>query len=200
MPLSIIRTIYVEKSKFPFFLFFIIFINIKNKLCLSVAIIAVQLFSVVTYANDYTVRLEDADIREFVNSASRILNKTIIMDPKVKGTISIRSYENMDEDKYRQFFLNVLDVYGFTVIEMPNNILKVVPAKRAKGSASVIITQDDIFNGDELINKIVPLKYISAKNIAPLLRQLNDNTDSGSIVHYEPNNSLLITGDRKSVV
>lgn len=199
MPLSIIKSIYVENEKRPFLLFFNILLNIKNKLCLSVAIITVQLCSVGTYANDYSVRLEDADIREFVNSASRILNKTIIMDPKVKGTISIRSYEKMDEDKYQQFFLNVLDVYGFTVIEMPNNILKVVPAKRAKGSASLIITQDDILNGDELINKIVPLKYVSAKNIAPLLRQLNDNTDSGSIVHYEPNNSLLITG-RAAVV
>ncbi|MCK8539337.1 type II secretion system secretin GspD [Yersinia ruckeri] len=146
------------------------------------------------YSSDFSVKFNDADIKEFINTVSKSLNKTIIIDPKVQGLISVRSYERLDKEKYYQFFLNVLDVHGFTVLEMPNNILKVIPSKRAKSSAPPILMKDDIFNGDELINRIIPLKYISAKNVTPLLRQLNDNTDSGSVAHYEPTNSLLITG------
>ncbi len=46
----------------------------------------------------------------------------------------MRSYEQLDEKQYYQFF-NVLDVYGYTVIGMPNNVLKVIAAKEGKRAA-----------------------------------------------------------------
>ena len=50
----------------------------------------------------------------------------------MKGKVTVRSYEQLDEKQYYQFFLNVLDVYGYTVIGMPNNVLKVIAAKEGK--------------------------------------------------------------------
>lgn len=179
------------------FLFYFICIFINGGGGKSGRVLVTLVFVIYTsnaYSSDFSVKFNDADIKEFINTVSKSLNKTIIIDPKVQGLISVRSYERLDKEKYYQFFLNVLDVHGFTVLEMPNNILKVIPSKRAKSSAPPILMKDDIFNGDELINRIIPLKYISAKNVTPLLRQLNDNTDSGSVAHYEPTNSLLITG------
>lgn len=133
------------------------------------------IFPIVGYAESFSASFRDADIKEFINTVSKNINKTIIMDPKVQGLVSVRSYELLDEEKYYQFFLNVLDVYGYTVVEMPNHILKVIPTKRAKGS--VVPLQDNAENpqGDELINRVFKLKYLLAKNLAPLLRQLNDN-------------------------
>ncbi|CNE87967.1 general secretion pathway protein D [Yersinia rohdei] len=154
--------------------------------------------SVVNSAN-FSVSFRDADIKEFINTVSKNINKTIIIDPKVKGLVSTRSYELLDEDKYYQFFLNVLDVYGYAVIEMPNDILKVIPSKRAKSSAVSILKDSVETQGDELVNQIFKLKNISAKNLAPLLRQLNDNSESGNVIHYEPSNTILITG-RAAVV
>lgn len=154
--------------------------------------------SVVNSAN-FSVSFRDADIKEFINTVSKNINKTIIIDPKVKGLVSTRSYELLDEDKYYQFFLNVLDVYGYAVIEMPNDILKVIPSKRAKSSAVSILKDSVETQGDELVNRIFKLKNISAKNLAPLLRQLNDNSESGNVIHYEPSNTILITG-RAAVV
>lgn len=179
------------------FLFYFICIFINGGGGKSGRVLVTLVFVIYTsnaYSSDFSVKFNDADIKEFINTVSKSLNKTIIIDPKVQGLISVRSYERLDKEKYYQLFLNVLDVHGFTVLEMPNNILKVIPSKRAKSSAPPILMKDDIFNGDELINRIIPLKYISAKNVTPLLRQLNDNTDSGSVAHYEPTNSLLITG------
>ncbi len=139
------------------------------------------------------------DIKEFINSVSKSINKTIIIDPTVQGLISIRSYETLDKDTYYQLFLNVLDVYGYAAIEMPHNVLKVFSSKRAKGVVAPLPKEGVTFDGDELINRVIPLRYISAKKITPLLRQLNDNTESGSIINYDPSNILLITG-RAAVV
>ncbi|WP_420856026.1 type II secretion system secretin GspD [Yersinia kristensenii] len=153
----------------------------------------------VVYGSHFSASFRDADIKEFINTVSKNINKTIIIDPKVQGVVSVRSFEQLDKDKYYQFFLNVLDVYGYTVVEMPNDILKVIPAKRAKNSVVPLQKNAEETQGDELINRVFKLKYILAKNLAPLLRQLNDNTESGSIIHYDPSNVILITG-RAAVV
>jgi general secretion pathway protein D len=170
-------------------------LKIKSlKIIILIVILPVEINSA-----NFSVSFKDADIKEFIHTVSKNINKTIIIDPKVKGLVSVRSYELLDEEKYYQFFLNVLDVYGYTVVEMPNNILKVIPSKRAKGSAVPMLKETEETYGDELINKIFILKHISAKNLVPLLRQLNDDSESGSIINYEPSNTILITG-RAAVV
>lgn len=152
------------------------------------------IFSTEVKCAEFSVSFRDADIKEFINTVSKNTNKTIIIDPQVKGLISVRSYELLDEEKYYQFFLNVLDVYGYAVVEMPHNILKVIPIKRAKGSVFPKLEEDNEARSDELINRVIQLRYISSKKIAPLLRQLNDNGEYGSIIHYESSNTILITG------
>lgn len=44
------------------------------------------------------------------------------------------------------------------------------------------------------MTRVVPLTNVAARDLAPLLRQLNDNAGAGSVVHYEPSNVLLMTG------
>ncbi|WP_339355299.1 secretin N-terminal domain-containing protein [Candidatus Regiella insecticola] len=46
---------------------------------------------------------------------------------------------------------------------------------------------------------MTPLKHTFAKKIEPLLRQLNDNVGSGSVIHYEPLNILFISGPEEIV-
>lgn len=169
------------------------FVNLFRLIILAAAL------PMVVYGSHFSASFRDADIKEFINTVSKNINKTIIIDPKVQGVVSVRSFEQLDKDKYYQFFLNVLDVYGYTVVEMPNDILKVIPAKRAKNSVVPLQKNAEETQGDELINRVFKLKYILAKNLAPLLRQLNDNTESGSIIHYDPSNVILITG-RAAVV
>lgn len=169
------------------------FVNLFRFIILAAAL------PMVVYGSHFSASFRDADIKEFINTVSKNINKTIIIDPKVQGVVSVRSFEQLDKDKYYQFFLNVLDVYGYTVVEMPNDILKVIPAKRAKNSVVPLQKNAEETQGDELINRVFKLKYILAKNLAPLLRQLNDNTESGSIIHYDPSNVILITG-RAAVV
>lgn len=172
-----------------------------NLFCMKLLkfIILASALPIVVYGSNFSASFRDADIKEFINTVSKNINKTIIIDPKVQGVVSVRSFEQLDKDKYYQFFLNVLDVYGYTVVEMPNDILKVIPAKRAKNSVVPLQKNAEETQGDELINRVFKLKYILAKNLAPLLRQLNDNTESGSIINYDPSNVILITG-RAAVV
>ncbi|HGM5491621.1 TPA: type II secretion system secretin GspD [Serratia fonticola] len=143
-------------------------------------------------AETFSANFKGTDIHEFINTVSKNLGKTIILDDTVKGKVTVRSYQQLNAKEYYQFFLNVLDVYGYAVIGMPNNVLKVIPAKEGKRAALTHLST--AAEGDELVMRIVPLRNTAAKDIAPLLRQLNDSIGVGNVAHYESGNALLITG------
>nr|WP_072093499.1 type II secretion system secretin GspD [Dickeya fangzhongdai] len=146
------------------------------------------------WAAEFSASFKGTDIQEFINTVSKNLNKTVIIDPTVRGTISVRSYDMMNEGQYYQFFLSVLDVYGFSVVPMDNGVLKVIRSKDAKSSSIPLANNEQPGIGDELVTRVVPLNNVAARDLAPLLRQLNDNAGAGTVVHYEPSNVLLMTG------
>ncbi|WP_112478655.1 type II secretion system secretin GspD [Vibrio variabilis] len=150
-------------------------------------------------ANEFSASFKGTDLHEFINIVGRNLDKTIIVDPSVRGKVDVRSYDVLNEEQYYSFFLNVLEVYGFAVVEMDNGILKVIKAKDAKTSAIPVVGDTDIAVGDTVVTRVVAVKNVSVRELSPLLRQLNDNAGAGNVVHYDPANIILITG-RAAVV
>tara|TARA_R110001583_G_scaffold7720_9_gene37974 strand:- start:64547 stop:66553 length:2007 start_codon:yes stop_codon:yes gene_type:complete len=150
-------------------------------------------------AVEYSASFKNADINEFINIVGKNLKKTIVLDPTVRGSINVRSYDLLNEKQYFQFFLNVLEVYGFAIVEMESGIIKVIKAKDAKVAAIPVVDDGQQFRGDEMVTRVVPVTNVSVRELAPLLRQLNDNAGGGNVVHYDPSNVIMITG-RAAVV
>lgn len=151
------------------------------------------------WATEYAASFKNVEIEEFINTVSKNLNRTVIIEPSVRGKINVRSYDLLNEDQYYQFFLSVLDVYGFAVVPMDNGVLKVLRSRDAKTSAIPVVDGSNPGSGDEMVTRVVPVRNVSVRELAPLLRQLNDNAGGGNVVHYDPSNVLLITG-RAAVV
>jgi len=146
------------------------------------------------FSTEFSPNFQDADIEEFINIVGKNLHKTIILSPNVRGTINVRSYDTLDDKQYYQFFLNVLEVYGFAVIEMDNNVLKVIKSKDAKMSGPAVVDGSSSLGSDEMVTRIVSLKNVSGRELAPLLRKLNDNSGGGNVVYYDPSNVIMLTG------
>ncbi|MGR5389438.1 type II secretion system secretin GspD [Vibrio crassostreae] len=150
-------------------------------------------------ASDFSASFKGTDIQEFINIVGRNLEKTIIVDPSVRGKIDVRSYDVLNEEQYYSFFLNVLEVYGYAVVEMDSGVLKVIKAKDSKTSAIPVVGDSDTIKGDNVVTRVVTVRNVSVRELSPLLRQLNDNAGAGNVVHYDPANIILITG-RAAVV
>ncbi len=181
-----------------------VFLGMKNRVgkllnlgLLATAISVSQVGSLA--AAEYSASFKNADINEFINIVGKNLSKTIVLDPTVRGSINVRSYDLLNEKQYYQFFLNVLEVYGFAIVEMESGIIKVIKAKDAKVSAIPVVDDGKRFKGDEMVTRVVPVTNVSVRELAPLLRQLNDNAGGGNVVHYDPSNVIMITG-RAAVV
>ncbi len=161
---------------------------------LTMGMISTVWVSPSAHATQYSPNFKGTDINEFINIVGKILKKTIIIDPAVRGKVNVRSYDLLTQEQYYHFFLNVLQVYGYAVIDMGNGILKVVRAKDAKSSPTPVIEEGYLGEGDEMVTRVVQVKNVSVRELSPLLRQLSDQSGSGHVVHYEPSNVVMVVG------
>ncbi|RRS07252.1 type II secretion system protein GspD [Pseudoalteromonas sp. J010] len=150
-------------------------------------------------AVEYAANFKGTDINEFINIVSDKLNKTIIIDPNVRGNINVRSYELMDEKLYYQFFLNVLEVYGYSVIEMDTGVLKVVRSSDGKKSNVPLVSGEERGNGDVMVTRVVRVKNVSVQELGPLIRQFSDQKDGGHVTNLNSANVMMLTGHASSV-
>ncbi len=173
--------------------------NVKQRLIPYLMAASLLLSGLPAGAAEFSASFKGTNIQEFIEIVGRNLEKTIIVDPSVRGTINVRSYDTLDDEQYYQFFLNVLEVYGFAVVEMENGIVKVIRDKDAKTSPVPVVGEDDNVVGDMVVTRVVAVKNVSVRELSPLLRQLINNAGAGNVVHYDPANVIMITG-RAAVV
>lgn len=147
---------------------------------------------------EFSASFNNTDINEFIQTVSRNLEKTIVVDPEVRGRINVRSYDVLTRDQYYQFFLDVLEVYRFAVIESDNGTLRVIRDRDARNAALPVV-DDASTSGASMITRVVRVENVSVRELAPLLRGLNDQSGGGNVVSYDPSNVIMITG-RAAVV
>lgn len=150
-------------------------------------------------ATEYAASFKNTEITEFIQVVGRNLGKTIIIDPDVRGRIDVRSYDVMTADQYWQFFNNVLEVYGFAAVTMESGVVKVIRDRDATNAANPIVDGDAYNEGDVVVTRVIEVENVSVRELAPLLRQLNNQAGGGNTVSYDPSNVIILTGRAESV-
>jgi len=169
-------------------------------IALATAIIFSSIFAIgQASAAQYSPNFKGTEITEFVNIVGKNLRKTMIVDPNVRGKVNVRSYDLLSEEQYYQFFLNVLEVYGFAAVEMNNNIIKIIRNKDAKTSSIPVVGSNSTIIGDEMVTRIVEVKNVTVRELVPLLRQLSDQAGGGNVTNYDPANVIMLTGTAATV-
>ena len=173
--------------------------KIKKGLAKYAALFLAASISLSVSAVEYAANFKGTDINEFINIVGKNLNKTVIIDPNVRGKVNVRSYELMDEALYYQFFLNVLEVYGYSAVEMDNGIIKIEKSSDAKKSNVPLITENSSASGDMMITRVVRVKNVSVQELGPLVRQFSDQKDGGHVANFNAANVMMLTGHAASV-
>ncbi|CAM5599388.1 Type II secretion system protein GspD OS=Stutzerimonas stutzeri OX=316 GN=gspD PE=3 SV=1 [Stutzerimonas stutzeri] len=82
----------------------------------------------------WTINLKDADIRAFIDQVSQLSGQTFIVDPRVKGEVSVVSNATLTMDEVYQLFLSVMATHGFSVLAQ-GDVARIVPNAEAKAEA-----------------------------------------------------------------
>lgn len=143
-------------------------------------------------ADDYTLNMQDVEIRDFINTISKLVEKTIIIDEKVSGKISIESPKSLTDDELYEIFLIQLGLKGYTVIDNGSGILKVIPEQGAKLQGAEVGFGIPNNNSDEIITQVIEVNNVNSNQLASTLRPLIDSK-IGIITAYATSNVILIT-------
>ena len=138
-----------------------------------------------------TLNFKDADIDSVVGAFGHLLNRTFIIDPRVRGKMTLETPRPVSRDQAYRLLQSQLRSQGFAVVEA-GGLTKVVPEADAKlQSSPVTAGRTPGASGDQIVTQIFRLTHESASNLVPVLRPLI--SPNNTIVAYPNNNSLVVT-------
>lgn len=132
----------------------------------------------------------NADIADVIKAISELTGKNFIVDPQVRGKITIIAPSRISVAEAYKAFLSALAINGLAVV--PGDGFYKIKQARAAQRDNI-----DTFSGayyptsDQMITRIIKLKYISADEVNKQLRILTSK--DGELVPYTPTNSLIVS-------
>ena len=141
-----------------------------------------------------TLNFANADIEAVARTMATITGKNVVVDPRVKGQITLVTENAVQPNAAFQQFLAALRLQGFTVVESAG-LYKVVPEADAKlQTGNVSVSQGGAGGtpaGGQVVTQIFKLNFENAANLVPVLRPL---ISPNNTINVNPgNNSLVIT-------
>ncbi len=155
--------------------------------------VAVDPSSADSATKTWTVSLNNAPIRTFISQVSDITGYSFVVDPRVKGNVTVVSKSPMTADEIYELFQTVLSVHGYTAVP-GNGVIKLVPNTGAKQD-TIRLCKD--INSSELVTCVIPIKNTSAIELVPILRPLIPQY--GHLAGVASANSLIITDHSSNV-
>ena len=138
---------------------------------------------------------DETEVRVIAEKVALALGKNLIIDTKISGKIIIYAPHPLEPEDAFNVFLSALSVVGVAAVRT-GPMLKLIPISSAKKSNVPVFKGQLLPDTDEVITRVVSLKYISP---AKALNLLSRFTDSNTIVPLERTNSLIVTDYSASV-
>ena len=138
-----------------------------------------------------TVNFVNADVEAVTRAFAAMIDRPIIIDPRVKGTITVYSEQPQSVRDAYASYLSALRGLGFAVVEA-GGLLKVVPEADAKLQAGTVGVGEVAVRGDQVITQIFPLRYENPNNLVAVLRPL---ISANNTINANPGSNALIITD-----
>lgn len=143
------------------------------------------------------INLPDVDLEEFIRVISEITGKKFIVDPAVKGKITViapeaADFKSMSKDDAWQIFESVLEVHGYATVPS-GAFTKIVPSVQAR-SKSIPTIQGAGRPGrpdDKMVTRIIPIVHSTPEEVRKVIAQLVSK--SSVVIPHDQSGVLIIT-------
>lgn len=144
------------------------------------------------YEIDYT----DVSLEEFIDSVGRITGKHFIVDPRVRGNISLQSQRSLSADELYRVFLNRLQINGYATVELGHDQVRIVPDQVARTQPLPLGNETD--SGNVMATQVIESQHLDASTLANILQPLVD-ARVGTITPYPDSNMVVVTDWRDNL-
>ena len=137
-----------------------------------------------------TVNFVNAEIDAVARAMAAIVKRQIVVDPRVRGQMTLYSEQPLTEREAFLNFMSALRGLGFTIVEV-SGLLKIVPEAEAKLQTGTVSVGQVVRGGDQILTQVFSLKHENVNNLVTVLRPLI--TPNNTINANPGNNTLVIT-------
>ena len=138
-----------------------------------------------------TVNFVNADIEAVTRAVAAMIERAIVVDPRVKGTITLYSEQPQSVREAYVAYQSALRGLGFAIIES-GGLLKVVPEADAKLQTGTVSVGEVGARGEQIITQIFTLRYENPNNLVAVLRPL---ISANNTINANPGNNALVITD-----
>ena len=160
----------------------------RNALCLLLLSVFIAAARAEKGGAEVTLNLKEADISTLIATVSEVTGRNFVVDPKVRGKVTVISSTPMDADAVYATFLSVLAVNGFAAVPAGATV-KIVPDANARSEAGS--AGSAAAAGDELETRVIEIHNGSAAQLVAALRPLVGQ--SGQLAANASSNSLIVS-------
>ena len=140
-------------------------------------------------AQPITLNFTNAEIESVARTMSTLTGRNVVVDPRVKGMITLTTDRPVSAAQAYSQFLAMLRLQGYTVVNAAG-LDKIVPEADAKLQGGAVL-EDKQLTGSQIVTQIFKLNFENANNLVPILRPL---ISPNNTINVNPgNNSLVIT-------
>lgn len=132
--------------------------------------------------------LRDADLRSFIEIVSEATGKSFVLDPNVRGTVTVLSPQSLSADALYEVFLTVLELNRLTVIQ-GGNVERIVAINVARELSSGDAQTES--GGYE--TRVIEVKHIPLSEVIEVIRPL---LPAEAVLTPVPGANLIILSDR----
>ena len=167
------------------------------KIALLAISIAITMPVMIVHAEDqnWQVNLKDADISAFISQIADITGKSFVIDPRVKGKVTVVSTETMNTEAVYELFLSVLQVHGYAAVPA-GDVIMVVQQNSVKQQGRDLETKH-AEQSQEMITKVLVIKNTPALDLVPILRPLV--AKYGHLAGVKSANALIISDHASNI-
>jgi len=134
------------------------------------------------------INFRDADIRSVIESVAEITGESFVLDPRVKGKVTIIAPEAIDSSLLYQAILSAIQVQGFQAIK-DGAVTRIVPFNQSFSFAGG--------GNNTLITEILKVRYVQAATLIPVLKPMMSN--GARLQAYNQSNYLVVSDIRANV-
>jgi len=169
-----------------------------DRLCLwAVTLLVALMLSAGAEAQErVTLNFSNTEIDAVVRAIAQFTGKVFIVDPRVKGTLTLTIEQPLSPDQALAALSAALRMQGIVLVES-GGVVRVVPEADAKLQGGTVQSGPPVTRGDELVTQVFRLNYAAAASIVQVLRPLI--APNNTISAYPANNTIVVTDYAENV-
>ncbi len=136
-----------------------------------------------------TLNFRNVEIRQIIESVGELTGRNFLIDPRVRGKVTILANEPVPQNALYDVLLSILRMHGFRAVE-GENLTRVLPGNVA-ARFKPEFGDEQSGDSEKLVTTIISVKHLNAATIIPMIKPLM--TPEAQVLVNKETNKLLIT-------